>query len=147
MFAKNNKLKITPDEPEAGEPAGEKTVGEKTVGAAYYWQPEAEKEKENQPGKPSLVDNGNGGIVLNDKLWKQAENMIIPCPKDDNFSGYLHVVVWNEVGTCTQYVYKAEGDVQKLTNLGVFNDADNGVAVFVTTPAKDAMVTRSRTRW
>ena len=31
-----------------------------------------------------------------------------------------------------------QGRRQKLTNLGVFNGADNGVAVFVTTPAKDA---------
>ena len=45
------------------------------------------------------------------------------------------MVVWNEVGTCTQYVYKAEtGSDLKLTNYGVFNGADNGVAVFVTTP-------------
>lgn len=135
MFAKNNKLKITPKESEA---VGEKTVGEKTVGAAYFWQPGVTA---TTPENPTLVDNGQGGIELNknDKSWTQTKDMIIPCPKDDNFSGYLHVVVWNEVGTCTQYVYKAEtGSDLKLTNYGVFNDADNGVAVFVTTPAKDA---------
>lgn len=130
MFAKNNKLKI--------EPQKSKVAGENTVGAAYFWQTGITA---TTPENPTLVDNGNGGIVLNknDKSWKQAEDMIIPCTKDDNFSGYLHVVVWNEVGTCTQYVYKAEtGKELKLTNLGVFNDADNGVAVFVTTPVKDA---------
>ena len=125
MFAKNNELKIKPKE---SEPAGEKTVG-----AAYFWKT---GNTATTPENPTLVDNGQGGIELNknDKSWKQAENMIIPCP-DENFSGYLHVVVWNEVGTCTQYVYKAEmGKELKLTNLGVFNGADNGVAVFVTTP-------------
>lgn len=127
MFAKNNKLKI---EPETGNAVGE------TVGAAYFWQPGVTA---TTPDNPTLLDNGQGGIELNknDKSWKQAENMIIPCPKDDNFnfSGYLHVVVWNEVGTCTQYVYKAEtGSDLKLTNLGVAYGADNGVAVFVTTP-------------
>ena len=125
MFAKNNELKI---EPKAGNP----------VGAAYFWQ---SGDPVATPDNPTLLDNGNGGIVLNknDESWTQADGMIIPCPKDDNFSGYLHVVVWNEVGTCTQYVYKAEtGKELKLTNCGVFNDADNGVAVFVTTPAKDA---------
>ena len=118
MFAKNNELKIKP-------------AGSEAVGAAYYWQT---GNTATTPENPTLVDNGQGGIVLNknDKSWKQAEDMIIPCP-DENFSGYLHVVVWNEVGTCTQYVYKVEG-AQKLTNLGVFNGADNGVAVFVTTP-------------
>ena len=127
MFAKNNELKI---KPETGNAASE------TVGAAYFWQTGVTA---TTPENPTLVDNGNGGIVLNDTLWTQADGMIIPCPKDDNFSGYLHVVVWNEVGTCTQYVYKAEtGSDLKLTNYGVFNDADNGVAVFVTTPAKDA---------
>lgn len=128
MFAKNNKLKITPDEPEAGEPAGEKTVG-----AAYFWQTGVTA---TTPENPTLVDNGQGGIELNknDKSWAQADGMIIPCP-DDNFSGYLHVVVWNEVGTCTQYVYKAEtGSDLKLTNLGVAYGANDGVAVFVTTP-------------
>lgn len=130
MFAKNNELKIKPKE--------SKPAGEKTVGAAYFWQPGVTA---TTPENPTLVDNGQGGIELNknDKSWTQTKDMIIPCPKDDNFSGYLHVVVWNEVGTCTQYVYKAEtGSDLKLTNLGVFNDADNGVAVFVTTPAKDA---------
>lgn len=129
MFAKNNELKIKPKE---SEPAGEKTVG-----AAYFWQT---GNTATTPENPTLVDNGNGGIELNknDKSWKQAENMIIPCP-DENFSGYLHVVVWNEVGTCAQYVYKAEtGSDLKLTNLGVAYGVDNGVAVFVTTPAKDA---------
>lgn len=131
MFAKSNELTIKPEESEA--------TGEKTVGAAYYWKEEDAKQPENpmQLKNPTLVDNGQGGIELNknDKSWKQAEDMIIPCPKDDNFSGYLHVVVWNEVGTCTQYVYKAEtGKELKLTNYGVFNGADNGVAVFVTTP-------------
>lgn len=128
MFAKNNILKI---EPEAGNAAGEKTVG-----AAYYWQT---GNTATTPENPTLVDNGQGGIELNknDKSWTQADGMIIPCPKDDNFnfSGYLHVVVWNEVGTCTQYVYKAEtGSDLKLTNLGVAYGANNGVAVFVTTP-------------
>lgn len=137
MFAKNNKLIITPVEPEAGNAAGEKTVG-----AAYYWRSD---DTETTPVNPTLLDDGKGGIKLkdasdaSDASWKQAEkqaeDMIIPCPKDDNFSGYLHVVVWNEVGTCTQYVYKAEtGKELKLTNYGVFNGADNGVAVFVTTP-------------
>lgn len=129
MFAKNNELKIKPKE---SEPAGEKTVG-----AAYFWQT---GNTATTPENPTLVDNGQGGIELNknDKSWKQAEDMIIPCP-DENFSGYLHVVVWNEVGTCTQYVYKAEtGEELKLTNYGVFNGAENGVAVFVTTPVKDA---------
>lgn len=128
MFAKNNKLKIEPQKSEV--------AGENTVGAAYFWQT---GNTATTPENPTLVDNGQGGIELNknDKSWTQADGMIIPCPKDDNFnfSGYLHVVVWNEVGTCTQYVYKAEtGKELKLTNYGVFNDADNGVAVFVTTP-------------
>lgn len=126
MFAKNNELKIKPKE---SNPAGENTVG-----AAYFWQTGITA---TTPENPTLVDNGNGGIVLNknDKSWKQAEDMIIPCTKDDNFSGYLHVVVWNEVGTCTQYVYKAEtGSDLKLTNLGVAYGANDGVAVFVTTP-------------
>ena len=130
MFAKNNKLKI---EPETGNAAGE------TVGAAYFWQPGVTA---TTPENPTLVDNGQGGIELkeapdtSDASWTQADGMIIPCKKD-NFSGYLHVVVWNEVGTCTQYVYKAEtGSDLKLTNLGVAYGADNGVAVFVTTPDK-----------
>lgn len=132
MFAKNNELKIEPKE--------SKPAGEKTVGAAYFWQT---GNTATTPENPTLVDNGQGGIELNknDKSWTQTKDMIIPCPKDDNFnfSGYLHVVVWNEVGTCTQYVYKAEtGKELKLTNLGVFNGENNGVAVFVTTPAKDA---------
>lgn len=135
MFAKNNELKI---KPETGNAAGE------TVGAAYYWQSGVTVEPQ---ANPALMLDDNGTVVLNlndasDASWKQAEEgMIIPCPKDDNFnfSGYLHVVVWNEVGTCTQYVYKAEtGSDLKLTNYGVFNDADNGVAVFVTTPVKGA---------
>lgn len=136
MFAKNNELKI---EPQESNPAGEKTVG-----AAYFWQT---GDTATTPDNPKLVLDKNGTVVLNlndasdapDASWKQAKDkdkdMIIPCPKDDNFSGYLHVVVWNEVGTCTQYVYKAEtGKELKLTNFGVFNDADNGIAVFVTTP-------------
>ena len=128
MFAKNNELKIKPKE--------SKPAGEKTVGAAYFWQT---GNTATTPENPTLVDNGQGGIELNknDKSWTQTKDMIIPCPKDDNFnfSGYLHVVVWNEVGTCTQYVYKAEtGSDLKLTNYGVFNGANNGVAVFVTTP-------------
>ena len=135
MFAKNNELKIKPKE---SEPAGEKTVG-----AAYYWQSGVTVEAQ---ANPALMLDDNGTVVLNlndasdasDASWTQTKDMIIPCP-DDNFSGYLHVVVWNEVGTCTQYVYKAEtGSDLKLTNYGVFNGADNGVAVFVTTPAKDA---------
>ena len=131
MFAENNKLKIEPQKSEV--------AGENTVGAAYFWQT---GDPATTPENPTLVDNGQGGIELKkapDALWTQADNMIIPCPKDNDFSGYLHVVVWNEVGTCTQYVYKAEtGSNLKLTNYGVFNGADNGVAVFVTTPAKDA---------
>lgn len=134
MFAKNNELKI---EPKAGNP----------VGAAYYWQ------TGNTPAQlddPKLTLDDNGKVVLSSQQEQQKEpeqvvindwaaatgaSLIIPCPKDDNFSGYLHVVVWNEVGTCTQYVYKAEtGKELKLTNYGVFNGADNGVAVFVTTP-------------
>lgn len=130
MFAKNNELKIVPKESEA--------AGEKTVGAAYYWQ---SGNTATTPDNPTLLDDGKGGIKLkdaSDASWEQAEGMIIPCP-DEDFSGYLHVVVWNEVGTCTQYVYKAEtGKELKLTNYGVFNGANNGVAVFVTTPVKDA---------
>lgn len=132
MFAKNNELKIKP-------------AGSEAVGAAYYWQT---GDTATTPDNPKLALDKNGTVVLNlndasdapDASWKQAKDkdMIIPCP-DENFSGYLHVVVWNEVGTCTQYVYKAEtGSDLKLTNYGVFNDANNGVAVFVTTPAKDA---------
>ena len=74
-------------------------------------------EEAEQPENPTLLDDGKGGIKLkdasdaSDASWKQAEkqaeDMIIPCP-DKDFSGYLHVVVWNEVGTCAQYVYKAE---------------------------------------
>ena len=135
MFAKNNELKIKPKE--------SKPAGEKTVGAAYFWQPGVTA---TTPENPKLVLDKNGTVVLNlndasdapDASWKQAKDkdkdMIIPCP-DNDFSGYLHVVVWNEVGTCTQYVYKAEtGSNLKLTNYGVFNGANNGVAVFVTTP-------------
>lgn len=129
MFAKNNELKIKPKE---SEPAGEKTVG-----AAYFWQT---GNTATTPENPTLGDNGQGGIELkeapdtSDASWTQADGMIIPCKKD-NFSGYLHVVVWNEVGTCTQYVYKAEtGKELKLTNYGVAYGANNGVAVFVTTP-------------
>lgn len=128
MFAKNNELKIEPKESEA--------VGEKTVGAAYFWQT---GNTATTPENPTLVDNGQGGIELKeapDTSWTEDKDkdMIIPCP-DENFSGYLHVVVWNEVGTCTQYVYKAEtGSDLKLTNLGVAYGVDNGVAVFVTTP-------------
>ena len=130
MFAKNNELKI---EPETGNAAGE------TVGAAYYWQSGVTVEPQ---ANPALTLDDNGTVVLNlndasdasDASWTQTKDMIIPCP-DKDFSGYLHVVVWNEVGTCTQYVYKAEtGSDLKLTNLGVFNGANNGVAVFVTTP-------------
>ena len=134
MFAKNNELKI---EPETGNAAGE------TVGAAYYWQSGVTVEPQ---ANPALMLDDNGTVVLNlndasdasDASWTQTKDkdkdMIIPCP-DENFSGYLHVVVWNEVGTCTQYVYKAEtGSNLKLTNYGVFNCANNGVAVFVTTP-------------
>ena len=128
MFAKNNELKIKPKE---SEPAGEKTVG-----AAYFWQT---GNTATTPENPTLGDNGQGGIELKeapDTSWTEDKDkdMIIPCP-DEDFSGYLHVVVWNEVGTCTQYVYKAEtGKELKLTNCGVFNGANNGVAVFVTTP-------------
>lgn len=128
MFAKNNELKIKPKE---SEPAGEKAVG-----AAYFWQT---GNTATTPENPTLVDNGQGGIELKeapDTSWTEDKDkdMIIPCP-DENFSGYLHVVVWNEVGTCTQYVYKAEtGSDLKLTNLGVAYGANDGVAVFVTTP-------------
>lgn len=133
MFAKNNKLKI---EPETGNAAGE------TVGAAYFWQTGDKIALDN----PELALDKNGTVVLssqqeseqvviNDWAAATGASLIIPCPKDNDFSGYLHVVVWNEVGTCTQYVYKAEtGKELKLTNYGVFNGADNGVAVFVTTP-------------
>lgn len=119
----------------------------KYEGAAYFWQTgDAVVLQDN----PALMLDDNGKVVLDsqdsqqtksqgevvtDKWAAVTENLShrrIPCP-DKDFSGYLHVVVWNEVGTCTQYVYKAEG-AQKLTNLGVFNGADNGVAVFVTTP-------------
>ena len=140
MFAKNNELKIKPKE---SEPAGEKTVG-----AAYYWQTGDKIALDN----PELALDKNGTVVLSSQQEQQKEPeqvvinewvaatkapvdwLIISCP-DKDFSGYLHVVVWNEVGTCTQYVYKAEtGSDLKLTNYGVFNGADNGVAVFVTTP-------------
>lgn len=142
MFAKNNELKI---EPKESDPAGEKTVG-----AAYFWQTGDKIALDN----PELALDKNGTVVLSSQQEQQKESeqvvindwaaatgasLIIPCPKDNDFSGYLHVVVWNEVGTCTQYVYKAEtGKELKLTNLGVFNGENNGVTVFVTTPAKDA---------
>ena len=139
MFAKNNELIIKPIVPDDS-----KDVGKTTMGAAYYWQPEKPTQPEGatQPEKPTLVDNGRGGIKLDDesKSWKpavkKAEDMTIRCP-EKNFSGYLHVAVWNKVGTCTLAVYKVDGE-QKLTNLGVSYGANDGVAVFVTTPAKDA---------
>ena len=144
MFANNKKLII--------KPKADAAAGENTVGAAYFWQT---GDTPAQLDNPELALDKNGTVVLSSQQEQQKESeqvvindwaaatkaplqllhwLIIPCPKDNDFSGYLHVVVWNEVGTCTQYVYKAEGDVQKLTNLGVFNGADNGVAVFVTTP-------------
>lgn len=139
MFANDKKLIIKPKVDAA--------AGEKTVGAAYYWQ---SGDKVESQANPALMLDDNGTVVLSSQQkqvvineWVAATKapvdwLIISCP-DKDFSGYLHVVVWNEVGTCTQYVYKAEtGSDLKLTNLGVFNDADNGVAVFVTTPVKDA---------
>lgn len=143
MFANNKKLII--------KPKADAAAGENTVGAAYFWQT---GDTPAQLDNPELALDKNGTVVLSSQQEQQKESeqvvindwaaatkaplqllhwLIIPCPKDNDFSGYLHVVVWNEVGTCTQYVYKVEG-AQKLTNLGVFNGADNGVAVFVTTP-------------
>lgn len=115
-------------------------------GAAYYWQSDNDKDKVDTPVNPALtMENSKVVLGSNEQSWKAVTEDIgltdaqrcISWPTTKDFSGYLHVVVWNEVGTCTQYVYKAEG-AQKLTNLGVFNGADNGVAVFVTTPVKDA---------
>lgn len=141
MFANNKKLIIKPKVDAA--------AGEKTVGAAYYWQ---SGDKVESQANPALMLDDNGTVVLSSQQkqvvineWVAATKapvdwLIISCP-DKDFSGYLHVVVWNEVGTCKQYVYKTakvDGEELKLTNLGVFNDADNGVAVFVTTPVKDA---------
>lgn len=144
MFSPSKKLVV-----ESKPPIGKAW---KYEGAAYFWQTgDAVVLQDN----PALMLDDNGKVVLDsqdsqqtksqgevvtDKWAAVTENLShrrIPCPKDNDFSGYLHVVVWNEVGTCTQYVYKVEG-AQKLTNLGVFNGADNGVAVFVTTPVKDA---------
>lgn len=142
MFSPSKKLVV-----ESKPPIGKAW---KYEGAAYFWQTgDAVVLQDN----PALMLDDNGKVVLDsqdsqqtksqgevvtDKWAAVTENLShrrIPCPKDNDFSGYLHVVVWNEVGTCTQYVYKAEtGKELKLTNLGVFNDADNGVAVFVTTP-------------
>ena len=143
MFANNKKLII--------KPKADAAAGENTVGAAYFWQT---GDTPAQLDNPELALDKNGTVVLSSQQEQQKESeqvvindwaaatkaplqllhwLIIPCPKDNDFSGYLHVVVWNEVGTCTQYVYKVEG-AQKLTNYGVFNGADNGVAVFVTTP-------------
>lgn len=137
MFANNKKLIIKPKVDAA--------AGEKTVGAAYYWQ---SGDKVESQANPALMLDDNGTVVLSSQQkqvvineWVVATKapvdwLIISCP-DKDFSGYLHVVVWNEVGTCKQYVYKTakvDGEELKLTNYGVFNGADNGVAVFVTTP-------------
>lgn len=137
MFAKNNELKI---EPKAGNP----------VGAAYYWQ---SGNAAATPDNPALMLNEDNKVVLDsqEQQWVAVDDKrdgnnrapwLIPCPKDDNFSGYLHVVVWNEVGTCSEsytYKYNSDGDVAtRLTNYGVAYGAENGVAVFVTTPVKDA---------
>lgn len=141
MFANNKQLIIKPQKDAA--------AGKKTVGAAYYWQP---GDTSAQLDNPKLALDKNGKVVLSSQQEQQEASkqvvinewgaatetpshwLIIPCPKDD-FSGYLHVVVWNEVGTCKQYVYKAEtGKELKLTNYGVAYGANNGVAVFVTTP-------------
>lgn len=135
MFAKNNELKI---EPETGNAAGE------TVGAAYFWQT---GDKVATPDNPALTME-TGTVVLDsqEQQWVAVDDKrdgnnrapwLIPCP-DKDFSGYLHVVVWNEVGTCSErytYKYNSDGDVAtRLTNLGVAYGANNGVAVFVTTP-------------
>lgn len=131
MFAKNNELKIKP-------------AGSEAVGAAYFWQT---GDKVATPDNPALTME-TGTVVLDsqEQQWvavddkKDGNNRapwLIPCP-DKDFSGYLHVVVWNEVGTCSErytYKYNSDGDVAtRLTNLGVAYGADNGVAVFVTTP-------------
>ena len=153
MFANDKKLIIKPKMDAA--------AGENTVGAAYFWQTgDAVVLQDN----PALMLDDNGKVVLDSQDSQQTKSQgevvtdkwaavddksnenprapwLIPCPKDNDFSGYLHVVVWNEVGTCTQYVYKTakvDGEELKLTNYGVFNGANNGVAVFVTTPVKDA---------
>lgn len=135
MFAKNNELEIKP-------------AGSEAVGAAYYWQ---SGDTVATPGNPALTME-TGTVVLDsqEQQWVAVDDKrdgnnrapwLIPCP-DKDFSGYLHVVVWNEVGTCSEsytYKYNSDGDVAtRLTNLGVAYGADNGVAVFVTTPAKDA---------
>ena len=134
MFAKNNELKI---EPKAGNP----------VGAAYYWQ---SGNAAATPDNPALMLNEDNKVVLDsqEQQWVAVDDKrdgnnrapwLIPCP-DKDFSGYLHVVVWNEVGTCSErytYKYNSDGDVAtRLTNLGVAYGANNGVAVFVTTPVK-----------
>lgn len=143
MFSPSKKLVV-----ESKPPIGKAW---KYEGAAYFWQTgDAVVLQDN----PALMLDDNGKVVLDsqdsqqtksqgevvtDKWAAVTENLShrrIPCP-DKNFSGYLHVVVWNEVGTCKQYVYKTakvDGEELKLTNYGVFNGADNGVAVFVTTP-------------
>lgn len=144
MFSPSKKLVV-----ESKPPIGKAW---KYEGAAYFWQTgDAVVLQDN----PALMLDDNGKVVLDsqdsqqtksqgevvtDKWAAVTENLshrLIPCPKDNDFSGYLHVVVWNEVGTCKQYVYKTakvDGEELKLTNYGVFNGANNGVAVFVTTP-------------
>ena len=145
MFAGKNDLVV--EHHERKFPFNKDDVSWDYEGAAYYWQSDNDKDKVDTPVNPALtMENGKVVLKSNEQPWKAVTEDIgltdaqrcISWPTTKDFSGYLHVVVWNEVGTCTQYVYKAEGDVQKLTNLGVFNGADNGVAVFVTTPAKDA---------
>lgn len=149
MFSPSKKLVV-----ESKPPIG--NVSWKYEGAAYFWQSGDVVVPQDNPalmlkdGKVVLSSQdsqqtesqGESEKVVTDKWVAVTENLShrrIPCP-DKNFSGYLHVVVWNEVGTCTQYVYKTakeDGKELKLTNYGVFNGADNGVAVFVTTPAAD----------
>ena len=146
MFAGKNDLVV--EHHERKFPFNKDDVSWDHEGTAYYWESDdKDKDKVDIPVNPALtMENGKVVLGSNEQSWKAVTEDIglkdaqrcISWPTTKDFSGYLHVVVWNEVGTCTQYVYKAEGDVQKLTNLGVFNGADNGVAVFVTTPAKDA---------
>ena len=116
MFSPSKKLVV-----ESKPPIGKAW---KYEGAAYFWQTgDAVVLQDN----PALMLDDNGKVVLDsqdsqqtksqgevvtDKWAAVTENLShrrIPCPKDNDFSGYLHVVVWNEVGTCTQYVYKVEG--------------------------------------
>ena len=146
MFAGKNDLVV--EHHERKFPFNKDDVSWDYEGTAYYWQSDNDKDKVDTPVNPALtMENGKVVLKSNEQPWKAVTEDIgltdaqrcISWPTTKDFSGYLHVVVWNEVGTCTQYVYKAEtGKELKLTNLGVFNGENNGVAVFVTTPAKDA---------